>query len=74
MRVQAEDGAPDEVGRAVLDDPDGEVAAYAEPVELAQQGKGEIRAQFKFLTDWLFSHGADPAFGTHGQRDGRLCM
>jgi proline dehydrogenase len=39
--------------------------AYAEPVELAQRRKGEIRAQFKFLTDWLFQHGADPAFGTH---------
>jgi proline dehydrogenase len=39
--------------------------AYAEPVELAQQGKSEIRAQFKFLTDWLFRHGSDPAFGTH---------
>jgi proline dehydrogenase len=39
--------------------------AYAEPVEHAQQGKNEIRAQFKFLTDWLFQHGADPAFGTH---------
>jgi proline dehydrogenase len=39
--------------------------AYAEPVEVAQRGKNEIRAQFKFLTDWLFRHGADPAFGTH---------
>jgi proline dehydrogenase len=39
--------------------------AYAEPVELAQRGKAEIRAQFKFLTDWLFQHGSDPAFGTH---------
>ena len=39
--------------------------AYAEPVELAQGGKNEIRAQFKFLTDWLFRHGSDPAFGTH---------
>ena len=39
--------------------------AYAEPVETAQQGKSEIRAQFKFLTDWLFQHGSDPAFGTH---------
>jgi proline dehydrogenase len=39
--------------------------AYAEPVEHAQQGKNEIRAQFKFLIDWLFQHGADPAFGTH---------
>jgi len=39
--------------------------AYAEPVELAQQSKSEIRAQYKFLTDWLFRHGSDPAFGTH---------
>jgi proline dehydrogenase len=39
--------------------------AYAEPVEAAQQGKKEIRAQFKYLTDWLFQYGADPAFGTH---------
>jgi proline dehydrogenase len=43
--------------------------AYAEPVEVAQQGRGEIRAQFKFLIDWLFVHGTDPAFGTH---DGEL--
>ena len=39
--------------------------AYAEPVEVAQQGKKEIRAQFMYLTDWLFQHGSDPAFGTH---------
>jgi proline dehydrogenase len=39
--------------------------AYAEPVELAHRGRGEIRAQFEFLTDWLFRHGSDPAFGTH---------
>jgi proline dehydrogenase len=39
--------------------------AYAEPVEVAQRGKREIRAQYKFLTDWLFQHGTDPAFGTH---------
>jgi proline dehydrogenase len=43
--------------------------AYAEPVEVAQQGRGEIKAQFKFLIDWLFVHGTDPAFGTH---DGEL--
>src|SRR5687767_5543852 len=36
--------------------------AYAEPVEIAQRGKREIRAQYKFLTDWLFQHGTDPAF------------
>jgi proline dehydrogenase len=43
--------------------------AYAEPVEVAQQSKAEVRAQFKFLTDWLFQYGSDPAFGTH---DGEL--
>jgi len=43
--------------------------AYREPVELAQQGKAEIQAQYKFLTDWLFRYGGDPAFGTH---DGEL--
>ena len=43
--------------------------AYAEPVEVAQQGRREVRAQYKFLIDWLFRLGADPAFGTH---DGEL--
>jgi proline dehydrogenase len=43
--------------------------AYAEPLELAQQGKNEIKAQYKYLTDWLFQYGTDPAFGTH---DGEL--
>jgi proline dehydrogenase len=39
--------------------------AYAEPLEVAHQGGNEISAQFKFLTDWLFQYGTDPAFGTH---------
>jgi proline dehydrogenase len=39
--------------------------AYAEPMELAQRGKDEIKAQYKYLTDWLFQYGTDPAFGTH---------
>lgn len=39
--------------------------AYAEPVEAALQGKAEITAQYKFLSDWLFQYGSDPAFGTH---------
>jgi len=43
--------------------------AYAEPMELAQRGKEEIKAQYKYLTDWLFRYGTDPAFGTH---DGEL--
>jgi proline dehydrogenase len=43
--------------------------AYSEAIDVAHQGRSEIRAQFKFLTDWLFQHGAEPAFGTH---DGEL--
>jgi proline dehydrogenase len=43
--------------------------AYAEPLDIAQQGKDEIKAQYKYLTDWLFQYGTDPAFGTH---DGEL--
>jgi proline dehydrogenase len=39
--------------------------AYAEPLDVAHQGKKEIKAQYKYLTDWLFRSGADPAFGTH---------
>jgi proline dehydrogenase len=43
--------------------------AYAEPPSEALQGKREVREQFKFLIDWLFQHGGEPAFGTH---DGEL--
>jgi proline dehydrogenase len=43
--------------------------AYAEPLDLAHHGKDEIKAQYKYLTDWLFQSGTDPAFGTH---DGEL--
>jgi proline dehydrogenase len=43
--------------------------AYSEPLDVAHQGRSEIRGQFRFLTDWLFQYGADPAFGTH---DGEL--
>jgi len=39
--------------------------AYAEPLDVAQQRKDEIKAQYKYLTDWLFRYGSDPAFGTH---------
>lgn len=39
--------------------------AYAEPLELALRSRAEVTAQYRFLTDWLFEHGADPAFGTH---------
>jgi proline dehydrogenase len=43
--------------------------AYDEPVELAERSKKGVNAEYKILTDWLFSKGGDPAFGTH---DGEL--
>lgn len=39
--------------------------AYAEPMEVALRSPDEVTAQFRFLTDWLFEHGSDPALGTH---------
>ena len=39
--------------------------AYAEPPELAFQKSAEIDAQYRYLTDWLFEKGADPAIATH---------
>jgi proline dehydrogenase len=39
--------------------------AYSEPIGIALRSKKEITAQYQHLTDWLFEHGNDPAFGTH---------
>jgi proline dehydrogenase len=39
--------------------------AYSEPLEASIRSRSEVRAQYQFLTDWLFEHGSDPAFGTH---------
>lgn len=39
--------------------------AYAEPAELAFQKTSEIDAQYRYLTDWLFDKGDDPAIATH---------
>jgi proline dehydrogenase len=39
--------------------------AYAEPEALALQKRKEVDAQYRFLVDWLFEQGEDPAFGTH---------
>jgi proline dehydrogenase len=39
--------------------------AYAESEEVAFQKKREIDAQYRFLTDWLFEKGTDPAIATH---------
>jgi proline dehydrogenase len=43
--------------------------AYAEPEDLALHKGKEIDAEFRFLTDWLFANGSDPALATH---DGAL--
>ena len=42
--------------------------AYAEPEDLALQKRNEIDAQYRFLTDWLFERGTDPAIATHDDR------
>jgi proline dehydrogenase len=39
--------------------------AYSEPLGASLRSRSEVTAQFKFLTDWLFEYGSDPAFGTH---------
>jgi len=39
--------------------------AYAEPEERALQQPDEISDRYRELTDWLFDHHPDPAFGTH---------
>jgi proline dehydrogenase len=39
--------------------------AFLETRDRALQNKDDITAQYKFLSDWLFEHGSDPAFGTH---------
>ena len=42
--------------------------AYAEPEAAAYQKRREIDAQYKFLTDWLFERGTEPAMATHDHR------
>jgi proline dehydrogenase len=42
--------------------------AYAEPLDVALRSPAEVTAQYRYLTDWLFAHGSDPAFGTHDNR------
>ncbi|HWL64502.1 MAG TPA: proline dehydrogenase family protein [Actinomycetota bacterium] len=42
--------------------------AYAEPTELAFQRDHEIDQQYRFITDWLFDRGVDPAIATHDAR------
>lgn len=39
--------------------------AYSEPPEAAFQRTKEIDGQYRFLTDWLFANGDDPAIATH---------
>ena len=42
--------------------------AYNEPDEIAIQKGKEIDMQYRFLTEWLFENGADPAFATHDSK------
>ncbi len=39
--------------------------AYSEPPQLAFQKKSEIDAQYRYLIDWLFEKGTDPAIASH---------
>jgi len=39
--------------------------AYSEPPELAFQKTKEIDGQYRYLIDWLFANGDDPAVATH---------
>lgn len=43
--------------------------AYAEPEGVAFQKRSEIDGQYRFLTEWLFERGTDPAIASH---DGKL--
>ena len=42
--------------------------AYAEPEDVAFQKRREIDAQYRYLTDWLFENGTDPAIATHDDK------
>jgi proline dehydrogenase len=42
--------------------------AYAEHADIAFHKRAEIDAQYRYLTEWLFQHGSDPAFATHDHR------
>jgi len=42
--------------------------AYAEREEIAFQRHGEIDGQYRFLTEWLFERGQDPAIATHDEK------
>jgi proline dehydrogenase len=42
--------------------------AYAEPEDVAFQKKREIDAQYRFLIDWLFEYGTDPAIASHDEK------
>jgi proline dehydrogenase len=42
--------------------------AYAEPEDVAFQKKREIDAQYRFLTEWLFQYGTDPAIASHDEK------
>lgn len=41
--------------------------AYAEPDDIAFQRGAEIEQQFRYLTEWLFDNGIDPAIASHDE-------
>ena len=41
--------------------------AYSEPETLAFRRKDEIDGQYRFLTEWLFEKGTDPAIASHDE-------
>ncbi|MEA2497839.1 MAG: proline dehydrogenase [Actinomycetota bacterium] len=42
--------------------------AYPEPEEIAFKKRAEIDGQYRFLTDWLFDKGTDPAIASHDEK------
>ena len=42
--------------------------AYAEPEEIAFKKRAEIDGQYRFITDWLFDKGSDPAIASHDEK------
>ncbi len=42
--------------------------AYSEAEQIAFQKKSEIDSQYRFLTEWLFERGTDPAIASHDEK------
>lgn len=42
--------------------------AYSEAEQIAFQKRSEIDSQYRFLTEWLFERGTDPAIASHDEK------